>query len=200
MNYREGECAVLIGLIILAIYVLSALYAAYSGSAAQAGSAVLEGAGAAVSFCISIGGAVCLWSAVAELLERSGAAAWLSHLLRPVLIRLFPASGQDKAVIAALSENVSANLLGLGNAATPAGIRAAKGMVRLGDTRARDELCLLVVINTASFQLVPTTVAAVRASYGAAAAFDIMPAVWVSSAVSLTVGIAAAAVMKKLWD
>ena len=94
----------LIGLIILAIYILSALYAAYSGSAAQAGSAVLEGAGAAVSFCISIGGAVCLWSAVAELLERSGAAAWLSRLLRPVLIRLFPASGQDKAVIAALSE------------------------------------------------------------------------------------------------
>ena len=180
----------LIGLIILAIYVLSALYAAYSGSAAQAGSAVLEGAGAAVSFCISIGGAVCLWSAVAELLERSGAAAWLSR----------PASGQDKAVIAALSENVSANLLGLGNAATPAGICAAKGMVRLGDTRARDELCLLVVINTASFQLVPTTVAAVRASYGAAAAFDIMPAVWVSSAVSLAVGIAAAAVLKRLWD
>ena len=200
MNYREGECAVLIGLIILAIYVLSALYAAYSGSEAQAGSAVLEGAGAAVSFCISIGGAVCLWSAVAELLERSGAAAWLSRLLRPVLIRLFPASGRDGKIIAALSENVSANLLGLGNAATPAGIRAAKGMVRLGNNRARDELCLLVVINTASFQLVPTTVAAVRASYGAAAAFDIMPAVWVSSAASLAAGTAAAAVMKRLWD
>ena len=88
MNYRERECAVLIGLIILAIYVLSALYAAYSGSAAQAGSAVLEGAGAAVSFCISIGGAVCLWSAVAELLERSGAAAWLSRLLRPMGVRV----------------------------------------------------------------------------------------------------------------
>ena len=190
----------LIGIIILTMYVLSVLYAACSGRAAQAGSAVLEGAGAAVSFCLSIGGAVCLWSAVAELLERSGAAAWLSRLLHPVLIRLFPKSGRDNDIIAALSENVSANLLGLGNAATPAGIRAAKGMVRLGDTCARDELCLLVVINTASFQLVPTTVAAVRASYGAAAAFDIMPAVWVSSAASLAAGIAAAAVMKKLWD
>ena len=73
-------------------------------------------------------------------------------------------------------------------------------MVRLGNNRARDELCLLVVINTASFQLVPTTVAAVRASYGAAAAFDIMPAVWVSSAASLAAGTAAAAVMKRLWD
>ena len=190
----------LIGIIILTMYVLSVLYAACSGNAAQAGSAVLDGAGAAVSFCISIGGAVCLWSAVAELLERSGAAAWLSRQLRPVLTCLFPASGRDGKIIAALSENVSANLLGLGNAATPAGIRAAKGMARLGDTRAQDELCLLVVINTASFQLVPTTVAAVRASYGAAAAFDIMPAVWVSSAASLTAGIAAAAVLKRLWD
>ena len=190
----------LIGLIILTMYVLSGLYAAYSGSAAQAGSAVLEGAGAAVSFCLSIGGAVCLWSAAAELLERSGAAAWLSRLLRPALIRLFPASGRDGKIIAALSENVSANLLGLGNAATPAGIRAAKGMVRLGNNRARDELCLLVVINTASFQLVPTTVAAVRASYGAAAAFDIMPAVWVSSAASLAAGIAASVLLRRLWD
>lgn len=190
----------LIGIIILTMYVLSVLYAAYSGRAAQAGSAVLEGAGAAVSFCLSIGGAVCLWSAVAELLERSGAAAWLSRLLHPVLIRLFPKSGRDNDIIAALSENVSANLLGLGNAATPAGIRAAKGMVRLGDTCARDELCLLVVINTASFQLVPTTVAAVRASYGAAAAFDIMPAVWVSSAASLAAGIAASVLLRRLWD
>ena len=189
----------LIGLIILAIYVLSALYAAYSGSAAQAGSAVLEGAGAAVSFCISIGGAVCLWSAVAELLERSGAAAWLSRLLRPVLIRLFPASGQDKAVIAALSENVSANLLGLGNAATPAGIRAAKGMVRLGDTRARDELCLLVVLNTASIQLLPTTLAGVRASLGTADPFDILPAVWLTSLLSVLAGLLAAKLFAHFW-
>ena len=189
----------LIGLIILAIYVLSALYAAYSGSAAQAGSAVLEGAGAAVSFCISIGGAVCLWSAVAELLERSGAAAWLSRLLRPVLIRLFSASGEDKAVIAALSENVSANLLGLGNAATPAGIRAAKGMVRLGDTRARDELCLLVVLNTASIQLLPTTLAGVRASLGAADPFDILPTVWLTSLLSVLAGLLAAKLFAHFW-
>ena len=72
----------LIGLIILTMYVLSVLYAAYSGRAAQAGSAVLEGAGAAVSFCLSIGGAVCLWSAVAELLERSGAAAGAVLLIK----------------------------------------------------------------------------------------------------------------------
>ena len=187
----------LIGLIILAIYVLSALYAAYSGSAAQAGSAVLEGAGAAVSFCISRGGAVCLWSAVAELLERSGAAAWLSRLLRPVLIRLFPASGQDKAVIAALSETVSANLLGLGNAATPMGIQAARRMKRGGT--ATDELCRLIVLNTASIQLIPANVAAVRSALGCATPFDILPAVWVTSLCSAGLGVTAAWVLGKVW-
>lgn len=179
---------------------LSTFFALFSASPTEAGNALIGGASAAVSFTLELLGAVCLWSAVMELLERSGAVKALTRLLAPLLRRLFPLSSRDGGIMAAISENVSANLLGLGNAATPAGIRAAKGMVRLGDTCARDELCLLVVINTASFQLVPTTVAAVRASYGAAAAFDIMPAVWVSSAVSLAVGIAAAAVLKRLWD
>ena len=181
------------------MYVLSVLYAAYSGATAQAGSAVLEGAGAAVSFCISIGGAVCLWSAVAELLERSGAAAWLSRLLRPVLIRLFPASGRDKAVIAALSENVSANLLGLGNAATPLGIRAARRMAAGCNGVASDELCRRVVLNTASIQLLPTTVGGVRLASGAAAPFDILPAVWLSSVLSVAAGLLMARVLGQIW-
>ena len=88
---------------------------------------------------------------------------------------------------------MSANLLGLGNAATPAGIRAALGMQRQsGSERAGNELCLLVVLNTASIQLIPATAAALRASLGAAAPFDILPAVWLSSLCSVTAGIFAA--------
>jgi spore maturation protein A len=90
----------------------------------------------------------------------------------------------------ALSQNVSANMLGLGNAATPAGIKAAKGMLRQSEGEgASDELCRLVVMNTASVQLLPATVAAVRAAAGAANAFDILPAVWISSIVSVSVGL-----------
>ena len=98
--------------------------------------------------------------------------------------------------MAALSQNVSANLLGLGNAATPAGIRAARGLAGLG---AEDELCLLVVLNTASIQLIPSTIAAVRASQGAVSAFDITPAVWISSVLSVCAGLGAAAVLRRLW-
>ena len=179
---------------------VSVVFGALTGSAGAVGAAAVQGAESAVELTLSLAGPMIFYSALLEVMERSGLTEKLSSALRPILGRLFPSSQKDAELAGELSCNVSANLLGLGNAATPAGIRAAKGMVRLGDTRARDELCLLVVINTASFQLVPTTVAAVRASYGAAAAFDIMPAVWVSSAVSLAAGIAAAAVMKKLWD
>ena len=103
----------------------------------------------------------------------------------------------DAEILAALSENVGANLLGLGNAATPAGIRAARGMARLGG-RGADELGTLVVLNTASIQLLPSGIAAVRAAAGASSACDIMPAVWISSAVSVAVGLSAAALLKRL--
>ena len=98
-----------------------------------------------------------------------------------------------------ISANVSANLLGLGNAATPLGIQAARRMSRRTPGVASDSLCMLVVCNTASIQLIPTTVASVRAAAGCAAPFDILPAVWLASALSVTVGILAAKVMGRLW-
>lgn len=98
-------------------------------------------------------------------------------------------ASQDSETLAAVSANVSANLLGLGNAATPLGIQAACRMARGCGGTASDELCLLVVLNTASIQLLPTTVASIRAAYGSAAPFDILPAVWVSSLASVTVGL-----------
>lgn len=173
-------------------------YALLTGAPAEVGNAVFEGAAAAVSFTLELTGAVCLWSAVMELLERAGAVAALSRLLSPVLRRLFPRASGDTEILSALSENLGANLLGLGNAATPAGIRAAKGMARLGGG-VTDELCLLVVLNTASVQLLPTSIAAIRATNGAESAFDIMPAVWFSSAVSILAGMAAAGLLRRVW-
>ena len=123
---------------------------------------------------------------------------WPDKRGETILCKLFPQSAAHQDILAALAESLSANLLGLGNAATPAGIRAAKGMARLG-AAAQDELALLVVVNTASLQLVPGTVAAVRASAGAASPFDIMPAVWLSSLFSVAAGLSAAAIFRRLW-
>lgn len=184
--------------IIMLIYLVSLVYALISGRISELSAAAIEGAGAAVNLCISLCGMVCLWSAVMETMSRSGLSDKLSALLRPLLARLFPHSSKDRETMDALSSNVSANLLGLGNAATPAGIRAAMGMKRLsGGCTASNELCLLVVMNTASLQIFPTTVASLRASLGASSPFDILPAVWLSSLLSVTAGICAAKLFER---
>ena len=192
----EGKT--LLGIMLTALYLLSLLYGGATGRAGAVGAAAMEGAQAAVEFSLRMAGGICLWSGVLELLERCGAAAGLAAWLRPLLRRLFPRSAEKEELLAALTENLSANLLGLGNAATPAGIRAARGMAALGES-SRDELCLLVVLNTASLQLLPAGVATLRASLGASAPFDLLPAVWLSSACSVCCGLGAAALLKRLW-
>lgn len=169
---------------------IALIFGAATGQSAAVGAAAAQGVQQAVTFCLTVGGMICLWSGVMEVMRRSGIAAGLSRLLHPVLRRLFPRASRDAQTLDALSMNVSANLLGLGNAATPAGVRAAQAMAReiRGDA-ASDELCLLVVLNTASIQLLPVTIAAVREAAGAAVPFDILPAVWVTSLCSVTVGL-----------
>ena len=175
-------------------------FGAASGRGAQLGAAAAQGVQQAVDFCLTVGGMICLWSGVMELMRRCGIAGGLSRLLRPVLRRLFPVCAKDSEGFWNLCGNLSANLLGLGNAATPLGIRTAQRMQALsGGGGASDELCLLVVMNTASLQLIPSTVAAVRAQLGAAHAFDILPAVWLASACSVGAGILAAKGLKRCW-
>ena len=126
----------------------------------------MEGAAAGVELCLSMAGVLCLWMGVVEVMKRSGLSEKLSRLLRPLLRRLYPDFARDREVMDAIAANVSANLLGLGNAATPLGLEAARKMSRRSPGVASDSLCMLVVCNTASIQLLPTTVAAVRAGAG----------------------------------
>jgi spore maturation protein A len=178
---------------------LSVLCASANGRMEAVTSAALEGAGAAVELCLGMLGGMCLWTGVMELMERSGLAAGLARLFRPLLQRLLPRAARDEETLGALSANVSANLLGLGNAATPLGIRAAQRMARSCDGTADDELCRLVVLNTASIQLLPTTVASVRAACGSTAPLDILPAVWLSSVLSVSAGLTAARLLQAVW-
>ncbi len=175
---------------------VSLLYGCWAGTAAEVSAALMEGAAAAVELCLSIGGAVCLWTGVMELMRRCGLLEGLSRLLSPLLRLIFPRSFADPGCAGALSANFSANLLGLGNAATPAGIQAVRRMKELGPA-AENELCRLVVMNTASVQLLSATVAAVRAGCGAANAFDILPCVWVTSLVSVSAGLLAARLLER---
>ena len=179
--------------------VISLVCALITGRGTEMAAAAMEGASAGVELCLSMAGALCLWMGVMEVLRRAGAMGALSRLLRPVLGHLYPDFARDGGVMDAISANVSANLLGLGNAATPLGLDAARRMSRRTPGVASDSLCMLVVCNTASIQLIPTTVAAVRAGAGSSAPFDILPAVWLASALSVTAGILAARLFARLW-
>ena len=176
---------------------ISIVFGAFTGRVGSLGPAVLEGAQAGVTLAISMAGALCLWSGVGKLMEAAGLTGMLARLLSPLLCRLFPSTKTDPALAGDLSANICANILGLGNAATPMGISAAKRLRR--DDTATDELCRLVVLNTASIQLIPANVAAVRLSLGCAAPFDILPAVWISSISAASLGLLTAWALGKLW-
>ena len=178
---------------------IALIYGSMTGKGSETGMAALEGAPAAVKLILETGALICLWSGVMEVMRRSGLTAILSRLLRPVLRRLFPRASRDQETLDALTSNVSANLLGLGNAATPLGIRAARRMAQGCGGTASHELCLLVVLNSASIQLLPTTVAGVRSALGSADPFDILPAVWTASLLSVLAGLAAAKLFARIW-
>ena len=162
--------------------------------------AAMEGAKNAISLCISLGGPLCLWSGLSKVMDKAGLTEKLGYCLRPIFRKLFPVTCKDPLALGYLTGNVSANLLGLGNAATPMGIAAVKRMQKLhGDTSASDEMCRLIVMNTASIQLLPTTVAAVRAASGAGAPFDILPGVWITSLCSVILGLGAAKLLGRLY-
>lgn len=173
-------------------------FALATGQASALTASALEGAQTAITLGISIAGAICLWSGVGESLRRSALEAFAAKLCAPLLRRLFPQAWRDNETAGFLSANFTANLLGLGNAATPAGIHAVRRM-RGGSDRASDELCRLVVLNTASVQLLPTTVASLRAGLGAHTPLDILPAVWLSSLCSVTAGLLAAKLLSQCW-
>lgn len=179
---------------------LSLIAAVLTGTGGNLAAAVSQGAQAGITLVISLAGAICLWSGVGKLMEAAGVTNVLSGLLRPLLGRVFPTSKKDPQLAGSLSANICANFLGLGNAATPMGIQAAQRLSFYSKNgTATDELCRLIVLNTASIQLIPATVGAVRSSLGCSTPFDILPAVWVTSLSSATLGVAAAWLMGKVW-
>lgn len=178
---------------------ISLIFGALTGNLSSLSAAALEGAQSAVELCFTMCGVMCLWTGVMELMDQCALTDKIAALFRPLLRRLLPQASRDSETLAAVSANLSADLLGLGNAATPLGIRAARRMSRGCGGVASDELCLLVVLNTASIQLLPTTLAGVRASLGAADPFDILPCVWLVSLLSVLAGLLAAKVLAHFW-
>lgn len=171
-----------------AMVLVSILCGVLFGTTSSVSSAAMEGAATAIELSLALAGPMCLWCGVGELMRRSGLREKLTWLLTPLLGRIFPRLRRDRDGFSALCANVTANLLGLGNAATPMGIEACRAM-NDGTGIATNEQCRLVAMNTASIQLLPTTVAAVRAGLGAESPLDILPCVLLTSLCSVSMGL-----------
>ena len=184
------------GLFIVATLFCGVL-ALLTGRAEALGAEMMAAGDAAVELGLTLCGAYMIWCGLLRVIEEAGLAEKLAHRLSGAMRLLIGREAEDELVCQSAGLNLTANLLGLGNAATPLGIRAARRMAKGCDGVASDELCLLVVLNTASIQLLPTTVASVRAAFGSAAPFDILPAVWISSLASVTVGLLTARLLSR---
>lgn len=179
---------------------LSCFCALLTGQGAALSASIIQGAQQGISLSIALAGSVCLWTGVGKLMGASGITKLLARCLRPLLYRVFPSAKLDPDLENHLACNICANFLGLGNAATPMGIQAILRMAsRSKPGVASDEMCRLVVLNTASIQLIPANVAALRVSMGCQTPFDMLPAVWLTSLCAAFLGIAAAHRMGKLW-
>lgn len=181
-----------------AMIAVSVFCALATGRMQQLSEAVLAGAGNAVQLIFGMMGMMCAWTGLMKIADAGGLTAILSRLLAPVLRRLFPAYPPESPAAKAICMNITANLLGLGNAATPMGLTAMKEMAaqNRGSHVADNSMVMFVVLNTASLQLIPTFMGTLRAQYGSAAPFDILPAVWMVSAIALVAGLLAAKLLE----
>lgn len=170
------------GVIILSIFV-----SFITGTAEETIEAGIMASKNSIELVLSFAGIMCMWSGFLKVSEKGGASKYLSKLLSPVINFLFPRLKNEKIAKEYISANISANVLGVGNAATPAGIKAMEELDKINKTPeiASDEMCVFTVINTASVQLIPTTVIALRASFGSVNPQGIIVPVWISSCVAL---------------
>ena len=185
--------------VIWAVMILiSFVCAIFTGRLPQLSEAVLKGAGSAVELVIGTLGMMCAWTGFMKIADAGGLTAVLCKVFNPLLKRLFPDYRAGSSALKAISMNMAANFLGLGNAATPLGIAAMKEMQKENPNPsvANNSMVMFVVINTASIQLIPTFMGALRAQYGAQFPFDILPAVWLASVVSLIVGVIVAKLLQ----
>lgn len=186
MNYVFG------GLILLSVII-----AFVRGDAAAVSNAAISSCGEAVTLCLTLCGIICLWSGIMRVAKTSGLTEKISAVLSPLLKRLFKRINAKGEAMQYIVLNITANLLGLGNASTPFGIAAMKALEKEENSgeKATDNMILFVVLNTASLQLIPTTAAALRLQHGSEAPMEILPAVWAVSVANVILTVTAAKLM-----
>ena len=170
---------------------LSLVFSAALGQISELSNNILTASEGAVKLTLTLLGSMAFWGGVMRIAEKSGFTKKLAVLFRPILRKLFAGIAVDGKAFNSIVMNITANIIGMGNAATPLGIKAIKELAKEeGATDyATRNIISFVVINTASIQLIPTTIATLRAAHGSSVPMEILPSVIVTSCVALFVGL-----------
>ncbi len=171
---------------------ISIIVSIINGTVDETLNSAFEGAQSAVFTALSFAGVMCFWTGIMKIAEKSGLSKKLEKLLHPLINFLFPNAGRQAKKFIAM--NMSANILGMGNAATPMGIKAMSALdsENKNPLYASDDMCMLVILNTTSFQLIPTTIIALRAAAGSSDPFSVILPIWISSLTAVAVAVTAA--------
>ncbi len=174
--------------------ILSFVCAVITGQVNELSASVIEGGTNAVDLLLRLVSMLCLWGGIMEIADKAGVTKAIARLLSPIIKLIFPKIRKEKQALEAISMNITANILGLGNAATPLGLEAMRRLQSINPdvSRASDEMVVFVVMNTAAMHIIPTTVATLRGQYGSASPMSILPASFLTSLCALTVAIVAA--------
>lgn len=182
-----------ISIVYTVLLIFSIITALIGNNLSGVSQSVLQSGKQTADFIIEYGSAIIIYSGIMNVANKAGLCDALSKLLKPIFIKLY--GPLESNVLRDITMNVSCNFLGLGNAATPYGISAIKAMAK-GDT-ATNQMALFVVMNSSSIQFLPATLASILKSAGSNTPFDILPAVWLSSATALAVGITACKICER---
>lgn len=182
-----------------AFIIISYIYAIFTGNIENINNSIFSSASNAVELSITFLGTICLWNGIMKIATNTTLIEKLTKLLSPIINYLFPKTKNNKKVQKEISMNMVANILGLGNAATPLGLKAMKTMQEQNPKKdtLTDTMAMFIIINTASIQLIPTTVIAIRTSLGSANPTQIILPVWVATICAAIAGTTAAKILSK---
>ena len=182
------------------LVIISIICSVFLGNTEDLSKSLVDSGASSIELIITMAGIICLWTGIMKIAVESGLTSVFAKVFSPLLRPLFPNLDKDSDAFKSISMNISANLLGLGNAATPFGLKAMEQLHTLNNKSdtASNEMVVFVVMNTASLQLLPTTLASLRQSYGSSAPFEIIVPVWISSACALATALICACTLNSV--
>lgn len=185
----------------IAIIFFSVITAVFTGTANELSNGIITSGNTAVDLCFSLLGTFCLWNGLMNIAEKSGLSQTFAKLTAPVLCKLFKGLSKNSDAILPISLNITSNLLGLSNAATPIGIEAMKKLSKenINKSTPSNNMVLFVVMNSAALRLIPSTVAGIRANHGSINTLEIIVPSILTSIFALTVGISMTKILERFF-